>query len=182
MRYFTRAQHDAIDSGDSRTVADATKEFETKARLYRAQLDALRPRLSEKAQRFFETVSLLDGTLLRLSVGDDIARLLPTGSRGAFVNKRRLSVVLEVLDAEGTRRHALRYRNVRRVVFDYPSAEPWYLRYAEQGANPIDDWLVDELTAADEKFLRHEVLFSSGTTLLIEFVHIAINTARTSPR
>ena len=54
---------------------------------------------------------------------------------------------MEVLDAEGKCRHALRCRKIRRIVFDYPSAEPWYMRHSDTGSNPIPDWLVDELTA-----------------------------------
>src|SRR5262249_53274600 len=73
----------------------------------------------------------------------------------------------------------LLYRNIRRVVFDYPSFEPWYMRYTEPGSSPIDDWLADELTAADDKFPRHEILFSSGTTLLVEFMDVSIRTTRT---
>jgi hypothetical protein len=180
MKYFTRDQHDAVNSTDNSAIAAAMEEFNKNAELYREQLEKLRARLSPKVQKFFETLSLHDGTLQRMSVGDDISVVLPTGSRGAFVNKRKLSVLLEVLDAEGKRRHALRYRKVRRVTFDYPSAEPWYLRYSDPGSNPIDDWLADELTAADDKFLRHEVLFSSGTTLLIEFMEVSIRTTTTA--
>lgn len=180
MKYFTRAQHDAINSTDNSAVTAAMEEFKKNAELYREQLEGLRASLSPKVQKFFETVSLHDGTLQRMSVGDDIAVALPIGSRGAFVNKRKLSVLLEVLDAEGERRHSLRYRSVRRVVFDYPSAEPWYMRYSDPGSNPIDDWLADELTAADERFLRHEVLFSSGTTLLVEFMEVSIKTTTTA--
>jgi len=53
-----------------------------------------------------------------MCVGDDIRVVLPTGSRGAFVNPRELSLLLEVLDAEGKWRHTLCYRKIRRIVFD----------------------------------------------------------------
>jgi hypothetical protein len=34
---------------------------------------------------------------------------------------------------------------------------------------PIDDWGYAELTSADKNYLRHEILFSSGAIILIEF-------------
>ena len=34
--------------------------------------------------------------------------------------------------------------------------------------------MADEITAVDDQILRHEVLFSSGTTLLIEFEKITV--------
>jgi hypothetical protein len=51
------------------------------------------------------------------------------------------------------------------VLFDFPSGEPLF---HEEGGR-IDDWGYDELTAAGKLYLRHEVLFSSGATALIEF-------------
>jgi len=54
------------------------------------------------------------------------------------------------------------------------------MRYADPGSDPIDDWLADERTAADDQFLRHEVLFSSGTTLLIGFMAVSIRGTRTT--
>jgi len=54
------------------------------------------------------------------------------------------------------------------------------MRYSDPATNPIDDWLLDELTAADDKFLRHEVLFSSGTTLLVELMEVSIRNSKTA--
>jgi hypothetical protein len=34
--------------------------------------------------------------------------------------------------------------------------------------------MADEVTAIDEKVLRHEVLFSSGATLLLDFETISV--------
>ncbi len=59
------------------------------------------------------------------------------------------------------------YVGIRRLIFDYPSDKPLF-HYHDCG--PIGDWGYDELTAVDKTYLRHEVLFSSGTILLIEFM------------
>ncbi len=85
---------------------------------------------------------------------------------------------LEALNREENRLYEFRYRDVRRAVFDYPSAEPWYSRLS----NPIDDWMSDELTAADHEYLKHEVLFTSGTTLLIECRRLSLRWKKVSGR
>jgi hypothetical protein len=116
---------------------------------------------------------LHDGTLLALRVGDDIDKRFPTyGS--LIVNKRQLSVKLDILNHEEDQLYALRYDRLHRVTFDFPSPEPWCLRFGDQGSNPIDDWMADELTAIDDQVLRHEVLFSSGATLLLEFETMSV--------
>jgi hypothetical protein len=63
----------------------------------------------------------------------------------------------------------LKYGSVRKVVFDYPTDVPLF---HHEGGH-IGDWGYDEVTAADENYLRHEVLFSSGTTILIEFTQFS---------
>jgi hypothetical protein len=173
MRYFTRQQHDAYNSTDPAMAAAAIAELNRSCDMYRRQLDLLKARLPESVWTFFDSVSLHDGTLIALRVGDDIDKRFPTyGS--ILVNKRHLSVDLEVLNREETLLCALRYDRLHRVAFDFPTAEPWYSRFADRGSNPIDDWMSDELTAIDERLLRHEVLFSSGATLLLDFETISV--------
>lgn len=117
---------------------------------YREQLEQLKPRLPD-AWPFFEAVSLHDGTLLALRVGDDIDKRFPTYST-LVVNKRCVSVELEVLNHEET-------------------------RYADRATSPIDDWMFDELTSVNDLVLRHEVQFGSGATLLIDFEKIDVRSA-----
>lgn len=173
MRYFTRKQHEAFNSTDPDIAAAAIAEFNRSCDLYRLQLNALRPRLPDDVWTFFDTVSLHDGTLLALRVGDDIDKRFPT-YRSILVNKRQLSAELEVLNHDETRLFALRYERLHRVAFDFPTAAPWYFRSADRGSNPIDDWMFDELTGVDEKALRHEVVFSSGAALLLDFEKISV--------
>jgi hypothetical protein len=172
MRYFTRQQHDRANSSDGHVVAASREEFDRCCELYRSQLDKLKTRLAD-AWSFFDTVSLHDGTLLALRIGDDIdKRLLMYPS--PVVNRRILSVELEVLHHAETQLYTLRYERLHRVLFDFPSPQPWYMRFSDRASNPIDDWMADEITAVDDQILRHEVLFSSGTTLLIEFETVSV--------
>lgn len=66
--------------------------------------------------------------------------------------------------------YLLRYENVRKIEFNYPSQAPLFY-------NPgwdIGDWGYDEVTAADKNFLRHDILFSSGATILLEFEKLRV--------
>jgi hypothetical protein len=181
MRYFTRQQHDAFNVPDRDAAVAALDEAKRSHALYRRQLDELKTRLSEGSWEFFDSVSLHDGTLLAMRVGDDIDKLFPT-YKSILVNRRILSVELEVLSHDETRLYTLRYDRLHRVVFDFPSPHHWYFRYNDVGANPIDDWMADELTSVNEQVLRHEVLFSSGATLLIDFEMVAIRTTAVEGR
>jgi hypothetical protein len=182
MRYFTREQNDAFNDSvdrDAAAWASLNEEIRRCDREYREQLERLESRISHTAWKFFDKVILHDGTLLAMHVGDDVDKHFPK-LRTKIVNKRRLSVRLEVLNYEETRLYTLNYSRVRRVVFDYPSADPWYTSGA--GCSPIDDWFADELTAVDEQFLRHEVLFSSGATIGIEFRKFSVKAVRIKGR
>jgi hypothetical protein len=181
MRYFTRRQHEAYNSSDPDIAAAASAEFNRSCDLYRRQFNALKHRLPDDVWTFFDSVSLHDGTLVALRVGDDIDKRFPT-YRSILVNKRQLSVALEVLNHDETRLFALRYERLHRVAFDFPTADPWYLRFADRGSNPIDDWMADEVTAVDENVLRHEVLFSSGATLLLDFELISVRSTAVEGR
>jgi hypothetical protein len=172
MRYFTREQHDRANSSDLQEAAASLEAFKRCCELYRRQLDRLKPRLAD-AWSFFDTVSLHDGTLLALRIGDDIDKNFPAYGSG-LVNRRTLSVELEALHHTETQLYTLRYERLHRVLFDFPSPQPWHMRFSDRASNPIDDWMADEITAVDDQILRHEVLFSSGATLLIEFEQVTI--------
>lgn len=173
MRYFTREQHDRANAAsDMHEVAASREEFNRSRELYWSQLDTLKTRLAE-AWRFFDTASLHDGTLLALRIGDDIDKSF-SAHTSRLVNRRILLVELEALDHSETHLYTLRYQRLHRVLFDFPGSPPWYMRSSDRASNPIDDWMADEITAVDHQILRHEVLFSSGATLLLEFEKITV--------
>jgi hypothetical protein len=76
----------------------------------------------------------------------------------------RLRVELSVV--EWTKiQWTLRYAGLRRIVVDFPSESPLFY-YPGRG---FEDWGYHELSDAGDGFLRHEILFSSGSTVLVEF-------------
>ena len=164
MKYFTKELWAGFNSGDDAVFRRTDKRWNRNREAYSHQLERVKTRLSKNAARFFGGVSLHDARLLAFVVGDHInyGRSELSALSGS---KCRPEVRMDVLDYEQRWLYSLSYSKVRRVLFDFPSGEPLF---HEEGGR-IDDWGYDELTAAGKLYLRHEVLFSSGATALIEF-------------
>ena len=165
MKYFTKQLWAA---GNNRRNDEehrrAYEQSEQNRRDYIRQLEQLRPRLSNEVYQFFTVESLHDGRLLCFTAGDSIGHDI-RGPEKFDINAHEPSVEMKVLGSNLDEQYTLRYQKVRRVSFDYPSDEPLF---HHEGGH-IGDWGYDELTACDDDYLRHEVLFASGTTILIEF-------------
>ena len=131
---------------------------------YRHELKQLRPRLGSRTYKFFSTESLHDGRVLSFVVGDGIDHEVG-GLKPFDINARQTAVRIKVFGSEMDVLYTLSYKGIRRVVFDFPSDDPLFY---DEGDN-IGDWGYDEVSASNEKYLRHEVLFSSGTSVVIEF-------------
>lgn len=131
---------------------------------YRDELEQLRARLGSETYKFFTSENLHDGRILSFEVGDGINHKVG-GSKPFDINARQTAVRIRMVGANIDVLYTLSYKGIRKVVFDFPSDNPLF--YAE-GDN-IGDWGYDEISALDEKYLRHEVLFSSGTSVTIEF-------------
>lgn len=166
MKYFTKE----IWSGhNSRSKSDwAYEQSVLNTREYTRQLEELKPRLTEEMHRFFTTENLHDGRLLDFTAGDRI-NFDVHGPDKFDISAHDHSVQMRVLGENLDVLYTLRYAGVRRAIFDYPTDDPLF---HEEGRH-IDDWGYDELTDAGGGYLRHEVLFASGTTILIEFKHFS---------
>jgi len=171
MRYFTKdlwieAQSSATGSGNPSKWDRAFEE-------YRAQLEKLRVRIPNAAFEFFAEADVHDGELLDLRVIN--------GSRPAPITERPRSwrsnirfpvrVELTILDAYDKLIWTLSYGLLRRAQIDYPSADPLFY----SSGDGFGDWGYHELTDAGDGFLRHEVLFATGATLLFEFQTIEVS-------
>jgi hypothetical protein len=148
-------------NSDDKTESDwAFRSSNENFNAYAERLEKLRPELKERNYRFFKN-SLHDGRLVSFSVGDglhiDFEKVTPS-----IADFYKTAVAVKVLNAEFDFLYDLKFGNVSKCVFDFPSDEPLW------GAN-IDDWGYDEISKLDEKLFRYEILFSSGATALIEF-------------
>ena len=170
MKYFTRELWLAPNQKDESVQLQATRQFRENCVEYQKQLQNILPRLDEADRHFFLEESLHDGRLIAFIAGDEIDFDFDSGS--AFdINAHNTSVRMKVLGCNLDTVFTLEYAGVRRAVFDYPTEDPLF-HY--EGAY-IGDWGYDELTAVDNAYLRHEVLFASGTSVLIEFKKFSHN-------
>jgi hypothetical protein len=164
MKYFTKELWLGYNDQGPLAGQTAIELGQRNMQEYIEQLEQLRPRLSQQSFRFFKKENLHDGRLWAFIAGDAPEHDV-YGARRFDFNAHNPSVVMKVLDQNLKMLFTLRYRKVRKISLDYPSEEPLF----HSEGNHIGDWGYDELTAADEQYLRHEVLFASGTIILVEF-------------
>jgi len=164
MKYFTRSMWEAAAENHTAWV----QAFQD----YREQLTILRSRLDEEAFAFFDEAEVHDVELLHMRIVD--------GSRPAPLSAPARSweapmnypvrAQLSVLDAWDRFVWQLTYSGVRRAVVDFPGEETLFYQPGEG----FGDWGYHELTDAGNGFLRHEILFSSGSILAVEFREVVV--------
>lgn len=179
MRYFTRELWRGLQRPE--TLDDTLLRYRQASEEYGAQLESLRPRLSQDAYQFFRDADLHDGELLEVLVAD--------GSRSSSLTEAAagpwtlpgdypVKVELTAVDASEKLVWHISYRSVRRVLIDYPTDTPLFYNSPGEG---FGDWGHHELTDAGSGFLRHEVLFSTGAVFLFEFIDIGVRCVERSP-
>ena len=173
MKYFTK---DMVEGWQTPYSNRWDALFPKRLAAYRKQLGRLRSRLSARSYRFFAEETLHDGRLISLNVLD-----LP-GSRVGDADAHRRpnlpDVEIRAVNGKQDKLYVLKYARVRKFQLDYPSDKPLF----HLAGTGIGWWEYDELTAAGRKHLRHEVLFSSGSTLLIEFEKVVCKCEPLEPR
>ncbi len=138
--------------------------------LYRRELEGLRDRLLPEPFAFFAEADVHDGELLSFAIID--------GSRPSPLDQPSrpwhsddefpVRVELRLLDAREEWLWTINYLSVRRVQAQYDRPlEPC-------GGFGFGDWGYHELSDAGGGLLRHEVLFRSESTLLVEFKDVAV--------
>ncbi len=160
MEIITKEHWRGWNSDDDEVQEWARKSSDENFKIYAKRLEKLRSRLKERNYEFFKN-GLHDGQLISFSVGDGL-HLNFEKEPLKLKDFNKTTVLLKVISKWFDSIYDLKYQNVSKSVFDFPSESPLW-------GNNIDDWGYDEISEVDEKKLRHEVLFSSGSTILIEF-------------
>jgi hypothetical protein len=152
MQYFTK---ELWQSGQEPGKLDEYNSNWQKAYgKYLRQLGLLRERLSADAYRFFAEADLHDGALVEIELkGGNAEQFYP------------VSVKLIASEAHSDFLWHISYELLRRVVIDYPSSDPLFYSSGEG----FGDWGYHELTDAGDGFFRHEILFATGSVILVEF-------------
>ena len=163
MKYFTPQLWIGFNSPRSRA---ALKTWDRRYKAYKKNLKAVLPGLNSQARRFFQDALVLhDWTLSRLEVGDRIWNPIGEGRRGES-NRRKMAVHMFVLSDSYDRIYELEYKDVTRIDLNFPGK----LELFPVGAYPnFGDWGYDEVTLVCKGLFRHEILFASGATIIVEF-------------
>jgi len=169
MKYLTKKRWASVRSGQP----DAHAASWGKAlRAYREQLETLRGALPAEVFAFFDRADIHDGELLHLDIRD--------GSRPAPIDQlprpwivpgnHPVRVELAILDSYDKQVWGLRYGAIRRILVDFPSDKPLF----HQDEEGFGDVACHELTDGGDGFFRHEILFATGATLLVEFRDVEV--------
>jgi hypothetical protein len=149
--------------------------FKRNFRAYQKQLAKLEGRVSRQAWNFFAFGfggwGLHDARLLAFSVGDGLDHVADV--RQQFDgNKQKAKVRILILNRKQTLLYSFVCTDVRKVVFKYPVQNTrWDYRRIEL----LETY---ELTAVNKHYLSLEFLFSSNTTLLVEFGRLKFDRQR----
>ncbi len=161
MRYFKPEYLAEMRSSDSTEEAD--RLWADSVAEYADQLESLQSKLSARNYSFFRYHSLHDGCVAELRVIDrNAAKMRAEGHYHVNPMLRSPAIVaIEVLAGEFA--YMLTFSKVSRLVIDSPAESTM------PGWGGFGDWGYGELTEVGDRIFRYEVLFTSGTTLLIEF-------------
>jgi hypothetical protein len=169
MKYLTKKRWVSSRTGDG--GADAAS-WGKALRAYRGQLEAMRPRFPDQVFAFFDRADIHEGELLHVDIRD--------GSRAAPLDQlprpwnvpgdHPVRMELAILDVYDRQAWTLRYRSIRRILVDFPSQTPLFYHDGEG----FGDVACHELTDSGDGFFRHEILFATGATLLVEFKDVEV--------
>jgi hypothetical protein len=164
MQYFTKELWLGMQRPSSAEASQ--RDWDRRLSEYRTSLSNLRDRLPAAVMFFFEEADVHDGHLAEFRVAQ------PVFDRwdGSPDTEHPVLVDLVVAEDGGRGVWRVKYSNIRRVAVDYPSDAPLF----PIGGEGFGDWSYHELTDAGDGFLRHEVLFATGATLLVEFGDAAV--------
>ncbi len=147
------------------------EKWERAWRDYSRQLETLREKVSEDTYSFFDAADVHDGELLELRL-TDASRSDPLWDHSSPWQMVTFPVNAElaVLDAADQFVWHVSYAKMKRIAIDYPGGQTLFYQTGEG----FGDWGYHELTDAGDGFLRHEILFATGSAIVFEFKEIAV--------
>jgi len=158
MKYYTKELWAGINQRDRKRAEEAERQWCKNDRMYQKYLKRVRPQLTKSAKNFFGKVNLHDGALISFSTGDVIKR------KKHFVSPKSFAEI-NVVESTGKYVYTLLYAELRKCLVDYHPDAP----HSAGDYWTYDDWGYDEFSLTRDKWMRHEILFLSGATILLEF-------------
>ena len=169
MKYFTPQLLSDSNSDDISLSRKAEMQWNRNMKAYWKYVARILPKLPSQARRFFGKTSLHDATIELISLGDLGRFSKPrTSSSTSFVE-------IKVTHPESGDLYTLRYSCLRDVKIEYHSDRRHRYYFFE-------DWLYDEVLLTRDKWMRHEIMLSSGTIILLEFRRFSYKVERRKAR
>jgi len=175
MKYFPSKLWLDFNSRSEKIRNAADRTWKKNFQRYRQSLKRVLPGLNAEARRFFQEAQLLhDGTLNRMEVGDQINRVAGPRQTTDW-DRRNAQVRLFVLPRIGNYIYELNYKSVSDVRLEFPGKSSLF----PAGAFPnFGDWGYDELSRVRDGVFLHDILFSSGASICIQFRDLAVRRKR----
>jgi len=170
MKYSTKEVcFFGINSSDTMRRARAERQGQLNYRYYKRQLSRVLQKMAPRYRAFFEDKSQLhDSNVHQIVFGS-------THYARKDQHKNKNYVELYVTHCQNGKVYVLRYLNIRKCIFDHPSTQ---IIYFERNKPLLMDWYTDELRITRDGWFIHEIIFSSGATLLIEFERFSYKTGK----
>lgn len=152
MRYFTDELWSKLNSDSQKERDEAFFEWDKNNKAYSEIFDLVKFRLSQK--------------FLRMYLGNhgfhdfQIKNIVLTHKEYGFKNP----ISLEIYVTDSVNTFKITYKCIKKFYVNYEEIEEdWSARRG------FDTWGYDEFIPVDEQTLSHEILFASGSTILIHF-------------
>ncbi|HYL93358.1 MAG TPA: hypothetical protein VEW69_09405 [Alphaproteobacteria bacterium] len=146
---------------------------------YRKHLASLKPRLSKNAWKYFwegfAETGIHDARLVALTIGDGLRRV---------PERSRLKIKADFINQSSKYLFSFSYSRIKRFDFqfdatvgqhliDRATGKDFHSANAYLDRNELGDVMGDELTAVDDRYLRHEILFVSQARIVIEAAQLS---------
>lgn len=147
MQYFKLDLWQDINSESEAERQAADMQWDENIKKYAKRFNKLLHRLPKSVYNFYKTSSLHDFKLEDIQITHEL-------------KKYKYFVHVKIVLTNGVSKWELKYRNVKKIEMKYNDAQ------FDRG---FDDLGYEEILDVDEKILSHEMLFASGTVILVYF-------------
>lgn len=150
MRYFTYELWLKLNSNSQIECEEASLKWERNMKSYSEIFETVKTRLPKKFLKLYlDNQSFCDFQVKNIVLAQKSG------------NKNPVSVDIYVTDSVDT--FKITYERIKKLCISFEESNHC------EGRGGFDDWGYSEIWPVDEQILSHEILFASGTTILIHF-------------
>ncbi len=150
IQYFTDELWSKINSEDEEERNKANRKWDENEALYHQRFQKLKDKLPRQVFDLYNSRSFHDSNLIEVKINQ-----LDTNT------KRPINVEITLTDGESCWR--IIYKKIIKLQIDYSENDTLF---RSQG---FGDWGYEKILDVNEDVLSHEILFSSGSKILVHF-------------